>query len=125
MSRLLLLAATILGLLGALELLCRLEPEGLAAVAHRVRFKLALLHAKGEVDFVALGTSRSNDGLNPALLLLRGDAVLFAAHAGVPGGEPRQAEADLRRALAPAERARRDGRRHHAAARLVRRRSRR
>lgn len=67
-SRLLLLAFTVLGLLGALELLCRAQPEGLAAVAHRVRFKLALLHAKGPVDFVALGTSRSNDGLSPALL---------------------------------------------------------
>jgi hypothetical protein len=68
MSRLLLLAATVLGILCALEVLCRVEPEGLGAVAHRVRFKLALLHAKGEVDFVALGTSRSNDGLNPKLL---------------------------------------------------------
>lgn len=70
MSRLLLLAATVLGLLCTLEVLCRVQPEGLAAVAHRVRFKLALLHAKGAVDFVALGTSRSNDGLNPALLEL-------------------------------------------------------
>ena len=69
-SRLLLLAATILGLLFALEVLCRVQPEGLAAVAHRVRFKLALLHEKGPVDFVALGTSRSNDGLNPSLLQL-------------------------------------------------------
>ena len=69
-SRLLLLAATVLGLLCALEGLCRLETESLAAVAHRVRFKLALLHAKGPVDFVALGTSRSNDGLSPALLNL-------------------------------------------------------
>lgn len=69
-TRLLLLAATVLGLLCALELLCRLQPEGLAAVAHRVRFKLALLHAKGPVDFVTLGTSRSNDGINPSLLQL-------------------------------------------------------
>ncbi len=69
-SRLLLLAATVLGLLCALETLCRLQPEALAAVAHRVRFKLALLHAKGPVDFVSLGTSRSNDGVNPALLQL-------------------------------------------------------
>lgn len=68
MSRLLLLAATVLGLLSALEVLCRAQPEGLAAVAHRVRFKLALLHAKGPVDFVSLGSSRSNDGVNPALL---------------------------------------------------------
>jgi hypothetical protein len=67
-TRLLLLAGTVFGLLLALEVLCRVEPEGLAAVAHRVRFKLALLHAKGPVDFVALGTSRTNDGLNPALL---------------------------------------------------------
>ena len=70
MSRLLLLAATVLGLLCTLEVLCRVQPEGLAAVAHRVRFKLALLRAKGPVDFVALGSSRSNDGLNPALLEL-------------------------------------------------------
>jgi hypothetical protein len=70
MSRLLLLAATVLGLLLGLEVLCRLQPEGLAAVAHRVRFKLALLHAKGPVDFVSLGTSRSNDGINPSLLEL-------------------------------------------------------
>ena len=69
-SRLLLLAATVLGLLCALELVCRAHPEGLAAVAHRVRFKLALLHRKGPLDFVALGTSRSNDGLNPSLLQL-------------------------------------------------------
>ncbi|MDP3152097.1 MAG: hypothetical protein Q8N23_05470 [Archangium sp.] len=68
--RLLLLAATVLGLLFALEVLCRVQPEGLAAVAHRVRFKLALLHEKGPVDFVALGTSRSNDGLSPSLLQL-------------------------------------------------------
>ena len=68
MKRLLLLAATVLGLLSALEVLCRAQPEGLAAVAHRVRFKLALLHAKGPVDFVSLGSSRSNDGINPALL---------------------------------------------------------
>ncbi|MDP1828903.1 MAG: hypothetical protein Q8L48_36920 [Archangium sp.] len=67
-TRLLLLVSTVFGLLLALEVLCRAEPEGLAAVAHRVRFKLALLHAKGPVDFVALGTSRTNDGLNPALL---------------------------------------------------------
>lgn len=70
MSRLLLLAATVLGLLLGLEVLCRVRPEGLAAVAHRVRFKLALLHAKGPVDFVSLGTSRSNDGINPSLLEL-------------------------------------------------------
>jgi hypothetical protein len=70
MSRLLLLAATILGTVFALEVLCRVQPEGLSAVAHRVRFKLALLHAKGRVDFVSLGTSRSNDGINPALLQL-------------------------------------------------------
>lgn len=69
-SRLLLLAATVLGLLCALEGLCRLQPESFAAVAHRVRFKLALLQAKGEVDFVALGSSRTNDGLSPALLNL-------------------------------------------------------
>ncbi len=68
MTRLLLLAATVLGLLFALEVLCRVQPEGLAAVAHRVRFKLALLHAKGPVDFVSLGTSRSNDGVDPSLL---------------------------------------------------------
>jgi hypothetical protein len=67
-SRLLLLAATVLGLLCALEVLCRVQPEGLAAVAHRVRFKLALLHAKGAVDFVSLGTSRSNDGVSPSLM---------------------------------------------------------
>ncbi len=66
--RLLQLTATVLGLLLGLEVLCRVQPEGLAAVAHRVRFKLALLHAKGAVDFVALGSSRTNDGLNPALL---------------------------------------------------------
>ncbi len=66
--RLMQLMAVVLGLLAALEVLCRVQPEGLAAVAHRVRFKLALLHARSPVDFVALGSSRSNDGLNPALL---------------------------------------------------------
>lgn len=69
-TRLLLLGATVFGLLCALEVLCRVRPEGLAAVAHRVRFKLALLHAKGPVDFVCLGTSRSNDGVAPSLLQL-------------------------------------------------------
>ena len=49
------LSGCVLGLLVALELLARIEPESLAAVAHRVRFKLALLHRKGPVDFVALG----------------------------------------------------------------------
>ncbi len=66
--RLLLLSAAVLGLLGALEVLCRVEAEGLAAISHRVRFKLALLHGKGDVAFVALGSSRSNDGLAPAAL---------------------------------------------------------
>ena len=65
-SRLLLLAATVLVPLCALEVLCRVESESLAAVAHRVRFKLEMLHRKGEVDFVALGSSRTNDGLGPA-----------------------------------------------------------
>jgi hypothetical protein len=67
-TRLLLLAGTVFGLLLTLEVLCRVEPEGLAAVAQRARVELALLHAKGPVDFVALGTSRTNDGLSPALL---------------------------------------------------------
>lgn len=64
--RLLQLSVVVLGLLGALELLCRAQPEGLAAISHRVRFKLALLHNKGAVDFVALGSSRTNDGLAPS-----------------------------------------------------------
>lgn len=68
MRRLVQLSSVVLGLLLALEVLCRVNAEGLAAVAHRVHFKLALLHAKGEVDFVVLGSSRSNDGLGPAQL---------------------------------------------------------
>jgi hypothetical protein len=67
-NRLVQFVAVVVGLLLALEVFCRVEPEGLAAVAHRVRFKLALLRAKGPVDFVALGSSRTNDGLEPARL---------------------------------------------------------
>lgn len=70
------LVASVLGLLAALELLARVEPDSLAAVAHRVRFKLALLHRKGAVDFVALGSSRTNDGLAPSQL---GKGVGFSA----------------------------------------------
>lgn len=65
----------VLGLLIGLEVLCRVERDGLGAVAHRVRFKLALLRNKGPVDFVVLGSSRSNDGVQPALLK-RGDGFL-------------------------------------------------
>lgn len=68
MRRLLQLASVVLGLLIGLEVLCRVERDGLGAVAHRVRFKLALLRNKGPVDFVVLGSSRSNDGLEPSLL---------------------------------------------------------
>jgi hypothetical protein len=68
MRRLLQLIALVLGFLFALEVACRFKQEGLAAVAHRVRFKLALLHARGAVDFVVLGSSRSNDGVKPPLL---------------------------------------------------------
>ncbi|MFT3711542.1 MAG: hypothetical protein QM817_28230 [Archangium sp.] len=68
MRRLLQLIAVVLGLLLALEVVCRFRREGLAAVAHRVRFKLALLHARGAVDFVVLGSSRTNDGVKPPLL---------------------------------------------------------
>ena len=70
------LVVSVLGLLAALELLARIEPDSLAAVAHRVRFKLALLHRKGAVDFVALGSSRTNDGLSPTSL---GKGVGFSA----------------------------------------------
>jgi hypothetical protein len=66
--RFLLFASTVLGLLLALELVCRANPEGMAAIAHRVRFKLALLKAHGPVDTVALGSSRSNDGIGPGAL---------------------------------------------------------
>lgn len=68
MRRLLQFVTLVLGLLLVLEALCRANAEGLAAVAHRIHFKLALLKAKGPVDFVALGSSRSNDGLGPAAL---------------------------------------------------------
>lgn len=66
--RFLQLACVVLGLLISLEVLSRVERDGLGAVAHRVRFKLALLRNKGPVDFVVLGSSRSNDGVQPALL---------------------------------------------------------
>lgn len=56
------------GVLLAFEGLCRAQAEGLAAIAHRVHFKLALLKQKGAVDFVTLGSSRSNDGIGPAQL---------------------------------------------------------
>lgn len=65
LRRLAALAGVVLGLLLALELLCRALPEGLAAVAHRVRFKLALLHRQESVDVVAFGSSRTNDGFEP------------------------------------------------------------
>lgn len=92
--RLIQFGVVLLGFLLALEGVCRAQAEGLAAVAHRVYFKLALLHARGAVDFVALGSSRSNDGLGPPLLGL-GDGFsaatpstslasleYFAAHLG-------------------------------------------
>lgn len=65
LRRLAALAGVVLGLLLALELLCRALPEGMAAVAHRVRFKLALLHRQSSVDVVAFGSSRTNDGFEP------------------------------------------------------------
>lgn len=58
----------IVGLLCCLEAVARLQAEGLAAISHRALFKLALLKAKGKVDFVVLGSSRSSDGVNPALM---------------------------------------------------------
>lgn len=69
-ARFFLLASTGVGLLLALEFLCRVAPAGLTAVAHRVRFKLALLHAKPGVELVVLGSSRSNDGVSPRALAL-------------------------------------------------------
>jgi len=71
-----LLSACVLGLLALLELLARTETDGFAAVSQRVRFKLALLKGKGPVDFVALGSSRTNDGFAPSLL---GKGVGFSA----------------------------------------------
>lgn len=65
LRRLAALAGVVFGLLLALEFLCRALPEGLAAVAHRVRFKLALLHRQSSVDVVAFGSSRTNDGFEP------------------------------------------------------------
>ncbi|MFZ5444276.1 MAG: hypothetical protein ACOZQL_30040 [Myxococcota bacterium] len=65
MARLLSLGVVVCALLGGLELLARAFPDGLAALSHRVHFKLALLRAKGPVDFVVLGSSRSNDGVGP------------------------------------------------------------
>lgn len=65
LRRLAALVGVVLGLLLALELLCRALPEGMAAVAHRVRFKLALLHRQSSVDVVAFGSSRTNDGFEP------------------------------------------------------------
>lgn len=62
------LSAVVLGLLISLEVLCRVERDGIGAVANRVRFKLALLRNKGPVDFVVLGSSRANDGVQPALI---------------------------------------------------------
>lgn len=65
------LVRLLLGLLSAavaLEVFCRLEIDALGAVAHRVRFKLALLHANEPLDFVAVGSSRLNDGLQPGAL---------------------------------------------------------
>src|SRR5688572_19237796 len=68
MRRLVQFVTVVLGLLLGLEVLCRANADGLAAVAHRVYFKLALLNAKGPVDFVTLGSSRSNDGIGPSYL---------------------------------------------------------
>lgn len=60
--------AVVLGLLLGLELVARAFPDQLAAVSHRVHFKLALLRAKGAVDFVVVGSSRTNDGVSPPRL---------------------------------------------------------
>lgn len=67
-ARLLSLTACIVGLLCCLEAIARFQAAGLSAISHRVLFKLALLKARGEVDFVVLGSSRSSDGVNPALM---------------------------------------------------------
>ena len=68
MQRLRSFVAVVLGLLVGLELAARTFPDQLAAVSHRVHFKLALLRAKGAVDFVVLGSSRTNDGISPPRL---------------------------------------------------------
>ncbi len=73
--RLAALAGVVFGLLLGLELLCRALPEGLAAVAHRVRFKLALLHRQSAVDVVAFGSSRTNDGFEPRAFLEAGGST--------------------------------------------------
>src|SRR5689334_1471924 len=64
--RLVLYANGLLALLVGAELVVRLNERAFAAAAHRARFKAELLARHGPVDFVAIGTSRLNDGVSPA-----------------------------------------------------------
>ena len=62
------LCATVLVTLLLGEVLCRASPDLAGAMAHRARFRLALLHARDDAELVLMGTSRANDCLAPGQL---------------------------------------------------------
>jgi len=58
----------LLGLLVGAEAAARASSGALEAAAHRARFKAELLARQGPLRFVAIGTSRLNDGVGPAIV---------------------------------------------------------
>lgn len=75
MNRLLALAAVIIALLAGGEALGRFNGKAMAAIAHRVNFKVSLLEARGAADFVVLGSSRGNDCVAPGPIAPNGASV--------------------------------------------------
>ena len=86
-------------LLGGAEGLVRGREADFEAAAHRARFKARLVRAQEHLDWVAVGTSRLNDGLSPAALPGRGfnasvpssslQAQAFLAEAALARGDVR------------------------------------
>lgn len=66
--RLLVFAASLVALVGGAEALVRWQEDAFAAASHRARFKAALLRRQTGLTFALVGTSRFNDGLDPAWL---------------------------------------------------------
>lgn len=65
---LLLFSVGLLGLVVGAEAAARASSGALEAAAHRVRFKAELLARQGPLRFVAIGTSRFNDGVAPPIV---------------------------------------------------------
>jgi hypothetical protein len=81
------LLAFVLGLLvlaGGLELLVRWNEPLFAAATHRALAKAAMFDRHPRVDFLFLGTSRTQDGVSPALVS-QGLEALSPDLRGVPG----------------------------------------